>query len=81
VNCCVVPFAIDGFAGVTASDTSTAGPTVRVVLPVTPVTAALTCDVPCDAPVALPPEVIVATALFDDAQVAAVVTSWVDPSE
>ena len=30
VNCCVVPFGIDGFAGVTAIDTRVAGPTVKV---------------------------------------------------
>jgi len=35
VNCCVVPLAIDGFAGVTAIDDSTAAVTVSVVDPVT----------------------------------------------
>ena len=35
VNCCVVPRAIDGFAGVTAMDTSAAALTVKTVLPLT----------------------------------------------
>ena len=35
VNCCVPPLAIDGFAGVTAMDTSVAAVTVSVVLPET----------------------------------------------
>ena len=33
VNCCVPPFGTDGFAGVTATDTSVAAVTVIVVLP------------------------------------------------
>jgi hypothetical protein len=36
VNCSVAPFAIEGFAGVTAIDTSVAAVTVRVVEPVIP---------------------------------------------
>jgi hypothetical protein len=35
VNCWVLPLAIDGFAGVTAIDTSVAAVTVNVVLPET----------------------------------------------
>ena len=35
VNCCVVPSAIDGFTGATASETSDADVTVSVVDPVT----------------------------------------------
>ena len=46
VNCCVLPWAIDGFAGVTAIDTNTAAPTVRVVLPVTAPKVALIWEVP-----------------------------------
>jgi hypothetical protein len=81
VNCRAVPLAIDGFAGVTAIDTRTAGPTVKVVLPVTPAELALTWEVHCAAPVARPVAVIVATAGFDDTQVTELVTSSVDPSE
>ena len=36
VNCCVFPAATDGFAGVTAIETSTAAVAVNVVCPVTP---------------------------------------------
>ncbi len=36
VNCCVVPLAMLGFAGVTAMDTSVAGVTVNVVFPEIP---------------------------------------------
>src|SRR5580693_9535529 len=35
VNCCVKPFAIDGFTGVTAIDTRAAGAAVSVVEPTT----------------------------------------------
>ena len=35
VNCCVIPFAIDGLAGVTAIDCSAAAVTVSTVEPVT----------------------------------------------
>ena len=71
---------IDGVAGVTAIDTNVGGPTVKVVLPLTPPRVALICDVPCPAPLARPPAAIVATALFDDAQVAVLVSVWVLPS-
>ena len=76
----MVPFGIDGFAGVTAIDTRAAGPTVSVVLPVTAPTVALICALPCAGPLARPPAVMVATAVFDDAQVAAPVTTCIDPS-
>ncbi len=55
VNCCEVPLAIDGFAGVSAIDTNTAEPTVKVVLPVTPAEVALIWELPCVTPVARPP--------------------------
>ena len=81
LNCCELPRAIDGFAGVIAIDTSVAGWTVKPALPVTLPEPALICDVPCPAPLASPPEVIVATLVFADAQVAALVRSWVVPFE
>jgi len=76
----VPPFGIDGFVGVTAIETGVAGPTVKVVLPVTPPEVALIWEVPWAAPLARPPAVMVAAALFDDAQVAEPVRSCVDPS-
>ena len=69
LNCCILPWAIDGFAGVTAIDTNAAGPTVNVVLPVTAPEVAPIWDVPWATPVASPPVVMVAVAVFDDAQV------------
>ena len=78
VNCFVVPFAIDGFTGVTAIDTSVAAVTVNVSAGlVTPFSAAVIGDVPTPAPVARPPEVIVATELVPDTHVACDVRSCV----
>ena len=79
--CTFVPTFTDWLAGVTAIDTNVAGPTVKVVLPFTPAELALIFEVPCAAPVARPPAVMVATAVFADTQVADLVTSSVDPSE
>ena len=73
--------AIDGFVGESAIETSAGGATVNVVVPVTLPEVALICDAPCAAPLASPPAVIVAAAVFDDAQVAELVTSSVVPSE
>ena len=69
VNCCVRPFASDGFAGVTAIDCSTAAVTVSVVEPVTPPNIALIVLIPGATAVANPPLVIVATDGVPDAQV------------
>jgi hypothetical protein len=82
VNCFVVPFAIDGLAGVTAIDTSVAAVTVNVSGGlVTPLNAAVICDVPTPAPVARPAEEIVATEVVADTQVAWLVRSCVLVSE
>src|SRR5206468_3033742 len=80
-NCCVVPLAIDGFAGVTAIDTNAAGPTVRLVLPVTPPKLDRIRVVPGATPVARPPALMLATAALDESHVAVLVKSRVDPSE
>jgi len=69
VNCCVSPWAIDGFAGVTAIDCSTAAVTVSVVEPVTPPNIALIALIPGATPVASPVLLIVATDDIPDAQV------------
>jgi hypothetical protein len=61
VNCSLLPSKTEGFAGVTAIDTSTAGETVNVVEPVTLPSIALTVELPVVTPVARPPIVIVAT--------------------
>jgi len=54
VNCCVVPNAIEGVAGVTANDTSAAAVTVSVVVPLTPFTLAVMFALPSPAPLATP---------------------------
>jgi hypothetical protein len=70
-----------GFGGVTAIETSAAGPTVSVVLPVTPDEVALIWTLPWARPLASPPALIVARAGFDDAHVSELVSGCVDPSE
>lgn len=81
LNCFVVPLEMDGFAGVTAIDTNSAGPTIKVVLLVTPAVLALIWDVPCPTPVASPPAVRVATAGLDETHVTEKVRFCVLPSE
>src|SRR5260370_10865090 len=54
VNCCVAPLLIDGFAGVTAMDTSVAGVTVSSVEPVMLPLVAEIVEVPTPAAVASP---------------------------
>jgi hypothetical protein len=83
VNCCVVPFAIDGFAGVTAIDTSVGAVavTVRVVEPLMAPEAALIVVVPAATPVANPPVVIVATVVVCEVHVAVLVKFCVELSE
>ncbi len=85
VNCLVVPLATDGLAGVTATDTSVAGVTVRVVIPDIPPDAADIVVDPAATEVANPlvPAVLlmVATAELDEFQVEAAVRSCVVLSE
>ncbi len=69
MNCWVEPFAIDGFAGVTAIDWSVAAVTVRIVEPETP-SVAVIVEVPGDMAVARPVALIVAVAVVPDDQVA-----------
>src|SRR6202035_2575853 len=61
VNCCGPPFGTEGFAGVTAIDTSVADVTVSVVLPVMLLEAAWIVVVPVPPAVAKPIALIVAT--------------------
>ena len=62
-NCLVVPVAIDGFAGVTASDTRVAPVTVRDAVPVTDPEATVMVALPVPRLLANPFELIDATAL------------------
>ena len=80
MNCWVVPLAIEGFAGLTAMETTTAGPTVSAVLPVTPPDVALICDVPSAAPLARPLAVMVATLGSADVHATELVRFCVPPS-
>jgi hypothetical protein len=77
VNCCVVPFEIDGLAGVTAIVTRVAEPTVSTVDPDTDPEVALITLVPTPAPVARPPEVMVAVDVVAEAHVTDAVRFWV----
>lgn len=80
----MVPSAIPGLAGVMASDTSTAGPTFSVVEPETEPEVAVIVALPWAMLVARPwvPEALlmVATAVFEELQLAEVVRFWVEPS-
>ena len=81
VNCFVVPLAIEGFAGVTAIDTSVAAVTVRVVEPLIAADAALIVLVPAATPVANPPGLTVATLVVCEVQVTVLVKFCVELSE
>jgi hypothetical protein len=80
VNCCVAPTTIEVLAGVTAIDTKAGPVTVRPVEPVTPPEVAWIVVLPAAAPVAKPPLVIVAAAVFVEAQVTTLVMFRVPPS-
>jgi len=84
VNCRVIPFATLGFAGVTPIDTSTAGVTVNVVLPVTPPLLAETVVLPTPVVVAKPfepaPLLMIAAPVLDEDHVTSAVTSLRLPS-
>jgi hypothetical protein len=81
VNCSVVPFAIEGFAGVTATDTSVGPVTVRFVVPLTAPDVACIWLVPADTAVAEPPAPIVATPVVCEVQVTEPVKFCVELSE
>ena len=70
VNCCVRPLATEGFAGVTAIETSVGAVTVRTVVPVIDPDFALIVEVPAVSAVANPAELIVATEVVAEVHVA-----------
>jgi len=73
VNCCEIPAATDAVAGVTAIDVNTAAVTAKVAEPMTvPDLAVIVVD-PCDAAVAKPAVLTVATEVFDELQVAVLI--------
>ena len=83
MNCSVLPFAIEGFAGVTEIDTSVGAVTVtvRVVDPLTAPEAACILLVPAPTPVANPPAAIVATPVVCEVHIAVLVRFCVELSE
>ena len=84
VNCCMVPAAIDGFAGVTAMEVNVAAVTVSTVEPVWLESVAETLVVPTPSPVARPRDPLalemVATDVVLEDQRTWLVMSWVDLS-
>jgi hypothetical protein len=80
-NCWVPPAGTLGLSGVTDIEDKVALVTVRVAVPDLPFKAAVMVVVPGLAPVARPLALIVATVVLDEVQVAAVVISWLVPSD
>jgi len=80
VNCCVAPFAIDGFAGVTAIDCSVAAVTVSTVEPLIDDDVAVIVEVPTPAAVARPDALIVAMDVVPEFHVTVLVRFCVVPS-
>lgn len=80
VNCCVRPAEIEGFAGITAIDTSAGAVTIKVVEAVTEPEAAPIVVLPCASAAASPEEPIVAAAVFEELHATALVISRVVPS-
>jgi 1,4-dihydroxy-2-naphthoyl-CoA synthase len=81
VNCLVALLAIEGFAGVTAIDTSVGAVTVNSVVPSTAPEAASILLIPVAKPVANPPAVIVTTPVVCEVHVAVLVKFCVELSE
>ncbi len=78
VNCASVPTGAEGFAGVTAIESRTGAVTVSAAVPDTPLTVAVMVTAVGLAVTAVAsPAAIVATAVFDDDQVAVAVRFWV----
>ena len=80
MNCCVAPFAIDGFAGVTAIDCSVAAVTVSTVEPLIDDDVAVIVEVPTPAAVARPDALIVAMDVVPEFHVTVLVRFCVVPS-
>lgn len=71
----VVPFAMDGDAGVTAMDARLAAVTIRVAEPLMPLLVAVIVELPALTPVATPVEAIVAFDVAEEVQLATDVKS------
>ena len=76
MNCCVVPLAMLGVAGVTVMETTAAAVTVKVVVPVMPLMLAEMVAEPGAAAVASPPDAAIEAMLgFDEVQLTVEVRS------
>ena len=80
LNCCVVPSAIDGLAGVREIESRCAGTTVRTVLSVNGPTVAVIVVEPAATVVASPFELTVATSVADELHVTPLLRSALEPS-
>ena len=80
MNCWVAPLGIVEFAGVTAMDCSTAGVTVRLVMPVMAPEVAEIVVLLVPVAVARPAAVMVATEVLEEFLVTELVRFWVLPS-
>ena len=76
VNCCVVPAAMVGLAGVTVMEESVAVVTVKPVDPCAEPSEAEIVVFPLATEVAIPPGLTVATPVFELLQLAELVKSW-----
>lgn len=76
----MVPSGMESADGVTVSDTSAGGPTVKALDPLTPPDAAVMFAAPMPIPLASPLLLISATDCVSELQVAEAVRSWVVPS-
>ena len=76
----MVPRAMEGLAGVTVIETNVTEVTVNVLEPEIEPEVALMVVEPALTVVASPAELIVATLVADDAQIAVLVRFWLDPS-
>jgi hypothetical protein len=79
-NCSLAPVAMDELAGITFSEARAAGVTARLAEPLNPPKVAVMLVVPTATLLAAPPEVMVATAVADDAQLTELVRSRLLPS-
>ena len=81
MNCCTLPAGTDGFTGVTAMETRRGAVTVSGVEPETFPCLAEIVVLPCVEVEAKPDALIVATVVFEDAQVTLPVIFCIEPSE
>lgn len=80
VNCCVVPSAMDGVAGLTEMEMRCAGTTVKVIASVNEPTVAVIVVEPAAMVVAKPELLMVATVVEDEFQVTPLARSALEPS-